>query len=142
MFTLPRIEKERVIVDYCGSLMVHSAREFLAKSPFIICFKEWSILKGICEGSSSPSYCVRILFDAKGIANSSCTCVTNRSVPCKHIAGLLLLWYEKHDEIPDRTEWARRLRQSNRDELVELLEKMVDLYPENMLDFESDVIQT
>lgn len=141
MISLPRIEKSRVI-DYCGLPTFKSAQEFLSQQPFYVYYREWSVLKGICEGSTSPSYCVRILFDNKGIANSCCTCYTNRAAPCMHIAALLLLWLDNDTHVPDRSEWSRQLRMASKDELIMLLEKMVDLYPDSFLGCDPCMIES
>lgn len=141
MISLPRIEKARVI-EYCGLPTFQSAQEFLSQHPFYVYYREWSVIKGICEGSTSPSYCVRILFDKKGIANSCCTCYTNRTVPCKHIAALLLLYFEHDTQIPDRSEWSRQLRLMSKEQVTLLLEKMVDLYPDSFLGCDPCMIES
>ncbi len=141
MITLPHIEKSRLIA-YCGLPTYQSGQEFLSQHPFYVYYREWSVLKGICEGSTSPSYCVRILFNNKGIANSCCTCYTNRTAPCKHIAALLVLWYEHHTHIPDRSEWSRQLRMASKEDLILLLEKMVDLYPDSFLGCDPCMIES
>ncbi len=141
MISLPRLEKERVI-DYCGLQTFQSGREFLTHNPFYVIYREWSVLKGICEGTESPSYCVRILFNQHGIANSCCTCYTNRAAPCKHIAALLLMWLEHNVDVPDRSEWSRRLRAKSKEELILLMEKMVDLYPDSFLGCDPCMIES
>ena len=132
MMTLPEITVERV-VNYCGPSMYQLDRDYLAKQPFYVFYREWMTLKAICEGTTSPSYCVRIIFNQTGIANSCCTCYTNRMAPCKHIAALLVLWNEGQARFPDRAQWASGLRSASKDDLVGLLEKIVDLYPEGFL---------
>jgi uncharacterized Zn finger protein len=129
MVALPKITKE-TITNYCGVRMVKIGKEFLKKEPFFVYYREWTMLKALSEGTESPSYAVRILFDESGIANSCCTCYVNRSVPCKHIAALLLMWHERPQEIPEREAWANKLHKSSKDDIVALLEKVVDLYPE------------
>lgn len=141
MISLPHLERARVI-DYCGLQTFQSGREFLEQNPFIVMYREWSVLKGICEGSDSPSYCVRILFNQQGIANSCCTCYTNRTQPCKHIAALLLMWIEHNTDVPDRTEWSRRLRSKSKEELILLMEKMVDFYPDSFLGCDPCMIES
>jgi hypothetical protein len=130
MISLPVLEKDRII-DYCGYNMYHLGIELLKTRPFFVYYKEWTMLKALCEGSDSPSYAVRILFDEKGIANSCCTCYTNRVVPCKHIAALLLLWHQNPKGVPERSEWAQKLQSKKKEDVVALLEKVIDLYPEN-----------
>lgn len=130
MVTLPKIEKE-AIKNYCGARMYQIGKDFLKEQPFFVYFREWTMLKALSEGTESPSYAVRILLDDTGIANSCCTCYVNRSVPCKHIAALLILWNEKPDDIPERITWSNDLRKVPQEDLIKLLEKIVDLYPED-----------
>ena len=130
MVTLPKISKD-VIRDYCGARMYRNGKEFLKEEPFFVHYREWTMLKALSEGNDRPSYAVRVLFDERGIANSCCTCYVSRSVPCKHIAALLLLWHEHPEQIPEREDWALKLQKTRKNEIVELLEKIVDLYPES-----------
>ncbi len=130
MVTLPKIEKS-TIKNYCGARMYQIGKDFLKENPFFVYYREWNMLKALSEGTESPSYAVRILFDERGIANSCCTCFVNESVPCKHIAALLQLWSVQPETIPERKAWTKRLQKAKKDEVIELLEKVVDLYPEN-----------
>ena len=132
MNNLPEIAKERII-DYCGALMYRVGEDYLKEKPFYVYYREWMTLRGICEGTTSPSYSVRVIFNQKGIANSCCTCYTNRVVPCKHIAALLVLWNEQPAHFPDRAQWKEVLQRTEKKELVALLEKIVDLYPDTFL---------
>lgn len=129
---IPDIVKERII-DYCGAKMYQVGKDYLKEQPFYVFYREWMTLRGICEGSTNPSYSVRIIFNKRGIANSCCTCYTNRVVPCKHIAALLALWHERPMQFPDRVQWARLLEGTQKKELVALVEKIVDLYPDSFL---------
>lgn len=130
MVTLPKLTKE-MIRDYCGARMYAIGKEFLKGNPFFVYYREWNMLKALSEGTESPSYAVRILLDERGIANSCCTCYVNRSVPCKHIAGLLIFWLEEPEAIPEREAWASNLKSLHKQDIVKLLEKVVDLYPES-----------
>lgn len=130
MLKPPTLERQRII-DYCGWTMYALGKEFLKENPFFVFYREWTMLKALCEGTDSPCYVVNIFFDDSGIANSCCTCYTNRAVPCKHIAALLLLWYERPTEILERTQWLKTMQTSKKEDLVELLEKLIDLYPES-----------
>jgi uncharacterized Zn finger protein len=130
MVTLPKLTKD-MIKDYCGARMYNIGREFLKANPFFVFYREWNMLKALSEGTECPSYAVRILLDERGIANSCCTCYVNRSVPCKHIAALLLLWHEQPESVPDRESWASQLRSLPKNQVIQLLEKVVDLYPES-----------
>ena len=130
MMTLPDIGIEK-IQNYCGPKMYKEGKKFLKENPFFVYYREWTMIKALCEGDDIPSYAVRVLLDETGIANSCCTCYISRSVPCKHIAALLLMWHEQPNAIVERNDWARTLNKGTKKEAIELLEKMVDLYPEH-----------
>lgn len=130
MITLPKITK-KTIENYCGTRMYRVGKEFLEENPFFVYFREWTMLKALSEGNVRPSYAVRVLFDDQGIANSCCTCYVNRSIPCKHIAALLIMWLETPEVITERSDWVARLHKKKKGDIVELLEKIVDLYPES-----------
>src|SRR5436853_6358045 len=49
-------------------------------------------LLGECEGSSAPSYQVRIELDNAGIRQAECTCPYDWGGFCKHIVALLLTY--------------------------------------------------
>ena len=129
---IPNVATQRII-DYCGEKMYSVGQAYLKDKPFYVYYREWRTIRGICEGSTNPSYSVRVIFNDKGIANSCCTCYTNRVVPCKHIAALLTLWQRNPELFQERSEWARSLEHSKPEELVILLEKIVDLYPDSFL---------
>lgn len=130
MISLPQLSTE-TIKNYCGPQMYAEGKKFLKTGPFFVCYREWTMLKALSEGTAMPSYAVRVLLDETGIANSCCTCYVNRSAPCKHIAALLIFWQQHPEQIKDRKEWASQLRKGKKDEMVTLIEKMVDLYPEH-----------
>jgi uncharacterized Zn finger protein len=120
----------QAIANYCGKKIFFAGKQFLNSKEFLIFYRDWMILKAICEGNSNPSYLVKIVFDQRGISNSSCTCNCNRVGPCKHIAALLMMWHEKPSLFPDRVQWVRHLKSIPKKELVLLIEKMIDLYPD------------
>jgi hypothetical protein len=52
------------------------------------------------------------------------------------------MWLEHNTDVPDRTEWSRRLRSMNKEELILLMEKMVDLYPDTFLGCDPCMIES
>lgn len=129
MVTIPEITAQ-IIINYCGKKIFYSGKQFLNSKAFYIIYREWMVLKAVCEGASNPSYFVKIIFDDKGIIQSTCTCLQNKFAPCKHIAALLMLWHQNPAHIPDRAQWTRELKKIPKKQLVALIEKMIDLYPD------------
>jgi uncharacterized Zn finger protein len=130
MVSIPLVTAQNII-NYCGKKMYYSGKHFLNTKAFYVFYREWMVLKAVCEGTSNPSYLVKIIFDEQGISHSSCTCYSNKFAPCKHIAALLTMWQEDPAGFPERAQWVRRLSKVSKKDLIALLEKMVDLYPDN-----------
>ncbi|MBA3954523.1 hypothetical protein H0X48_04370 [Candidatus Dependentiae bacterium] len=121
---------EKQILNYCGVKNYQKGKEFLSKHTFYILYKEWMTLKAVCEGTAAPSYSVKVIFDEAGIVYSSCTCYRSNFGPCKHIAGLLSKWHTEPSSFPDRKQLGTKFKKTRKLELIHLLEKIVDLYPE------------
>ncbi len=130
MMTLPVVGIEK-IQNYCGPQMFKEGKKFLEQQRFFVYYREWNMIKALCEGTDVPSYAVRVLLDETGIANSCCTCYVSRSAPCKHIVALLLMWHKEPEAIVERSDWATTLKKGTKQDAVELVEKIVDLYPEH-----------
>jgi hypothetical protein len=41
------------------------------------------------------------------------------------------MWREQPEKITERDEWAQALRKGSKEDIITLIEKMVDLYPEH-----------
>ena len=54
-----------------------------------------------CEGSSAPSYRLRVDLDDGGVRSASCTCLYDWGGDCKHIVALLLLYIRNTDEFSE-----------------------------------------
>ena len=136
----PIVEKERIIA-YCGPEAYQAGIDFLLDDPFYVYYREWMTVKGICEGNASPSYGVKVFFDERGIAYSSCTCAHSHA-PCKHIAALLIVWHRNPAAVVDRKKWAHSLEKMSKRELIVFIEKVIDLYPDMALGCDSCIIQS
>lgn len=49
------------------------------------------VLTAQCEGSTAPSYRLRVELDAGGVRLATCTCPYDWGGDCKHIVALLLM---------------------------------------------------
>ena len=70
MMTLPEIGIEK-IQNYCGPQMQKEGKQFLKESPFFVKYREWTLLKALCEGTNVPSYAVRVLLDDNGVVRAT-----------------------------------------------------------------------
>jgi uncharacterized Zn finger protein len=87
-------------------------------------------LSGVCEGSESPFYRVRVESDEGGIRSASCTCPYDFGGYCKHIITLLLSYTHKPEDFTVRKEPAELLSDLNREQLIALLTKLVGEQPD------------
>ncbi len=88
------------------------------------------VLKAQCQGSRSQPYRVQITLGPKGIASGDCSCPVGGGGHCKHAAALLLTWLGDADAFVDVQDMATTLDRRSKAELIELIGKMVERYPD------------
>ncbi|HJW89760.1 MAG TPA: SWIM zinc finger family protein [Anaerolineales bacterium] len=92
------------------------------------------VLMAYCEGSSAPSYRLRVELDAGGVRATSCTCPYDWGGDCKHIVALLLMYLHQPEEFNEQRSLSELLAGLEKDELLALLTRLVqkdpDLYDE------------
>lgn len=79
-------------------------------------------------GSTAASYHVRVVFSQDGIVSTHCSCPIGAA--CKHVVALLLTWLRESDMFAEVEELTTLLAQREKDELIALIKRMVDLYPD------------
>src|SRR5260221_238998 len=88
-------------------------------------------IEGFCEASSQPSpYHVQATLSDKGIIRTSCTCQYDYGGDCKHIVALLLTYQHKSELFEQRTPIADTLASRDKDDLIALIRKMIERYPD------------
>jgi len=87
-------------------------------------------LSGVCEGSESPFYRVRVELDEGGIRSASCTCPYDFGGDCKHIVALLLSYAHKPEDFALRKEPAELLSELSREQLLALMTKLLGDQPD------------
>ena len=87
-------------------------------------------LKAQCQGSRAQPYRVQITLGPKGIASGDCSCPVGGSGHCKHAAALLLTWLNDADAFADVEDMATTLDRRSKPELIDLIGKMVERYPD------------
>lgn len=88
------------------------------------------VLTAQCEGSSAPSYRLRVELDAGGICSASCTCPYDWGGDCKHIVALLLMYLHKRDEFSEHQGVGNLLADMEKDSLVALIHHLVERDPD------------
>ncbi|MEM6785770.1 MAG: SWIM zinc finger family protein [Bacteroidota bacterium] len=87
-------------------------------------------LRARCDGSVSEPYDVVVTFDARGVASAACSCPIGDGGYCKHVAALLLTWLDRPDAVAKVPPLAEMLAGRSRDDLVALIHRMVERYPD------------
>ena len=88
------------------------------------------VLMAYCEGSSAPSYRLRVELDAGGVRTASCTCPYDWGGDCKHIVALLLMYLHQPEEFNEQKSLSELLAGLEKDELLALLTRLVQSDPE------------
>ena len=79
-----------------------------------------------CEGSSAPSYRLRVELDDGGIRSAVCACPYDWGGYCKHIVALLLTYIHKPEEFTEQKSLADLLSGLDRDTLVALITRLAE----------------
>lgn len=86
------------------------------------------------EGSTTPSYRLRVELDEGGVCSASCTCPYDWGGDCKHIVALLLTYLHKPDEFSQQKSVSDLLADLDKESLATLIDLLVegspDLYDE------------
>lgn len=87
-------------------------------------------LRAQCLGSRSQPYRVEVTSDSEGISSGHCSCPVGAGGHCKHVAALLLTWMNDPDNFLETEDPKRTLEQRSKEELIELIRKMITRYPD------------
>ncbi len=98
------------------------------------------VLMANCEGSTTPSYRLRIELDEGGVRSASCTCPYDWGGDCKHIVALLLLYLNKPGEFSEQKSVSDLLAGLEKDALVAVIHHLVGQNPEAYEDLEIAVL--
>ncbi len=98
------------------------------------------VLTASCEGSSAPSYRLRIELDEGGVRSASCTCPYDWGGDCKHIVALLLMYLHKSKEFSEQKSVSDLLAGLEKDALVAVIHHLVSQNPDAYEDLEIAVL--
>jgi uncharacterized Zn finger protein len=87
-------------------------------------------LSGVCEGSESPFYRVRVELDEGGVRSAFCTCPYDFGGYCKHVIALLLSYAHEPESFAARKEPAELLSELSGEQLLALLTKLLGEQPD------------
>lgn len=88
-----------------------------------------NVIEGHCQGSYASPY--RVQLDARdGIQEFSCNCQYDWGGACKHVVAVLLAYANHPEQFADLPKSEDILAQRSKEELIALIRKMVDRYPD------------
>ena len=92
--------------------------------------RQGDLLRGKCRGNSAPFYDVSVRLDEGGIQEAFCSCPYTFGGLCKHIIALMLTFIHSPEEFEEQKSTKELLEPLEKDEIINLISKMVDRYPE------------
>ncbi|MFL6275996.1 MAG: SWIM zinc finger domain-containing protein [Blastocatellia bacterium] len=82
-------------------------------------------LRGECAGSEYEPYEISVTFNAKGIADTSCTCPYEYGGICKHTVALLLTYVHQPQAFHAAASVEGMLKQRSKEELLAIIDAML-----------------
>jgi uncharacterized Zn finger protein len=86
-------------------------------------------LRAEVAGSQFAPYGVRVVFDAAGIIDATCSCPYEWGGLCKHIVAALLAYSHEPESVRELPELEEALSGLDREELKDLVLKLAERYP-------------
>lgn len=92
--------------------------------------RQGSELRAECEGSEYEPYQISVTLDAKGVAETSCTCPYDWGGICKHVVALLLAYVHNPQGFRLIEPLDKLLAGKSSDELIAVIEEMLRRRPD------------
>lgn len=92
--------------------------------------REGDTLRALCSGSQLSPYQVQATLGPSGIQSANCSCPIGAGGFCKHVAALLLTWIHQPGDFTETEALAAQLNRRSKPELVALIQRMVERYPD------------
>jgi uncharacterized Zn finger protein len=108
--------------EYYRAGAVHSLRQQVSAGSVA--------LTAECEGSSAPSYRLRVELDDGGIRSAVCSCPYDWGGYCKHIVALLLTYIHKPEDFTEQKNLTDLLSGLDKDALIALIMRLVEQDPD------------
>lgn len=93
-------------------------------------FQQHNRITGKCKGGSAPYYELRLQLDEGGIREALCTCPFDGGGYCKHIIALGLAYIHDPSDFVEQKDVKTLLSQLNKEDLVNLVHKLVESHPD------------
>lgn len=116
--------------DWTEERFVERGRRYYAEERIQHPRRQDNRLRADCQGSQPTPYRVEAMLDDTGIASARCSCPMGAGGRCKHVVALLLTWIDEPERFTEEKTLNAQLRTKTRDQLIRLIKRMVDRYPD------------
>jgi uncharacterized Zn finger protein len=90
-----------------------------------------NVIEGYCQGSRVRPYRVQVKLDAHNVIKEfSCNCKYDWGGACKHVVAVLLTYVNHPEQFAEVPKSEDILAERSKEELIALIRKMVDRYPD------------
>ncbi|MBM4427460.1 MAG: hypothetical protein FJ031_09500 [Chloroflexi bacterium] len=87
-------------------------------------------LKARCCGSQAAYYLLQVTFGLAGIVSAGCSCPVGDGGRCKHVAALLLTWFDSPDSFEEIEDPTTTLEKHSKEELIAIIRQMIQREPD------------
>jgi uncharacterized Zn finger protein len=129
MTELPQLS-ESDIRDWVGEASFGRGRGYFELGHILNPRRQGNVLKARCIGSQSLPYRVEVTLGPGAIAGGACSCPVGWGGRCKHGAALLLTWLHQPGTFTEIEALETALKQRSLEELVALVMRMLNHYPD------------
>jgi uncharacterized Zn finger protein len=129
MNDLPR-PTESQIQQWIGATSFHRGERYYRQGRIFNPRRQAETLKALCSGSQPEPYRVEICLGLEGIMAGHCSCPVGGGGRCKHAAALLLTWLHEPETFQEIEDLQASLSRRDKGELVALIFKMIERYPD------------
>jgi uncharacterized Zn finger protein len=92
--------------------------------------RQGQTLKARCRGSQAAYYQLQVTFGLEGIVSADCSCPVGAGGRCKHIAALLLTWFDSPDSFEEIEDPTATLEKHSKEELIAIIRQMIQREPD------------
>jgi uncharacterized Zn finger protein len=121
---------ETDIQHWTGAASFGRGRSYFRRGRISHPRRQGNTLKADCQGSRAQPYRVEIILGPDGIDGGNCSCPVGSGGRCKHAAALLLTWLNEPGVFIEVSDRETKLAQLGKEELITLIGKMLDRYPD------------
>lgn len=105
-------------------------RQYVEEGRLLRPARRGDVLRARCLGTDPQPYDVEAILGPEGLRAARCTCPVGATGHCKHVAALALAWRDDPEAFAERPTVGELLGAHTRDDLVDLVERMVRRHPD------------